>query len=292
MNEDAVAKLLELGVAPALVGLLPDEVPFVLKESQGKRENLPPISARHDCEAALYVDRSCLWVALDPEDARRYEGLTGSKIAEPGDNKTTWRLIVHPEGVQQPDAVRHLREAVVSAITRSSKRPAGTPGTTSNGAAGKTAVLGWPVRVGRSGVRGPPQGRTIVEGDPVRPGRTRPALRSPQRPGVCAVTGSRTLACPPPLDGTCRRTWPPATGVRRLARTALPRRAPASDDGQRPGHCRSCAATPGEVLVRDSAGPTCRGREPPDGLRGSRRRWVTRAGRGVSRTGSGRRGCW
>lgn len=141
MNGNAKAELTRLGVAPALLTLLPDDLHFVLKQSQGERDNLPPISARHDCEAALYVGRRSFWVALDPEDARRYEGLTGGKIAEPGDNKTTWRLIVHPEAAQQPDAVRHLREAVLLAIRRSSKRPAGTPGIKSSGSTGRVAAL-------------------------------------------------------------------------------------------------------------------------------------------------------
>lgn len=118
-GSDAVTTLLNLGVAPDLLALLPDDHPFVLKESQGASGNLPPISGSHHSPAALYVDKTCFWVALDPDDARRYSDLSDVKIAEPSGNQTTWRLIVHADDAKRAEAVPHLREAVALAISRS-----------------------------------------------------------------------------------------------------------------------------------------------------------------------------
>jgi hypothetical protein len=121
--EDAVARLRELGVVPELLALLPDDLPFVLKPSRGTRGNLPPVAGSATSTAALYVGRTCLWVALDPEDAQRYSALTGVRIAAPRGNVTTWRLIVHAEDARRPDAARTLREAVALAVRRSLDRP-------------------------------------------------------------------------------------------------------------------------------------------------------------------------
>lgn len=118
-NSNAATTLRDLGVDPDLLALLPDHLPFVLKESQGSSGNLPPISGSHQSPAALYVDKTCFWVALDPEDARRYSHLSGVKVAEPSGNQTTWRLIVHPSDTQRAGAAAHLREAVGLSIGRS-----------------------------------------------------------------------------------------------------------------------------------------------------------------------------
>lgn len=126
MNEEAVSSLTSLHVAVDLLALLPHDVPFVLKESQGEKGNLPPISASHHTEAAVYVARNCFWLRLDPADARRYSDLTGVKITDPRGNKTTWCLMVHPGEARQPTVKPHLCEATSQAIRRSLDRPAAT----------------------------------------------------------------------------------------------------------------------------------------------------------------------
>lgn len=128
-GSDATATMRGLGVAPDLLALLPDDVPFVLKDSQGAStsDSWPLVSGSHHSPAVLYVDKTCFWIALDPDDARRYRDLTGARIAEPKGNRTTWHLIVHPSDAQRAGAAQHLREAVKLAITRSLPRQAAAP---------------------------------------------------------------------------------------------------------------------------------------------------------------------
>ena len=123
MDDQARATLRDLGVAPGLVSLLPDDVPFVLKDSRGTGDNLPTVAAGHDCQAALYLARTRIWVALDPDDAERYSRLTGCSVAAPR-NRTTCRLIVRATTLDGGDRVRHLRDAVALAVRRSHDRPA------------------------------------------------------------------------------------------------------------------------------------------------------------------------
>ena len=134
-GSDALSTLRSLGVAPGLLDLLPSDVPFVLKESQGASGNLPPVSSSHHSPAAVYVDKTCFWVALHPDDARRYSDLSDVKIAEPSGNQTTWRLIVHAHDTKRAEAVPHLRKAVALAINRSLTYDAAA-------AAGRSAVPG------------------------------------------------------------------------------------------------------------------------------------------------------
>ena len=116
MNEESVTALRDLGVSPDLLALLPDEVPFVLKDSQGAKGNLPLIAASQHSPAALHVGKTSMMAALDPEDARRYRDLTGVKVPEPDGNQSTWRLIIHPADAQAAGAASILREAIAASI--------------------------------------------------------------------------------------------------------------------------------------------------------------------------------
>lgn len=71
----------------------------------------------------MYVDRSRLYIALDPAEAQRIVALTGVAVAG-NHNPTTWRLRVSPADAARSTAVSHLREAISLSLTRSRDRRA------------------------------------------------------------------------------------------------------------------------------------------------------------------------
>lgn len=140
MNENAILALKEAGLLSDLLGLLPTDVPFDVKTSQGDGGFSLPLSGSHHSPAAMYVDRNCLWVALDPDVARRFSDLTGVKIADPSGNLRTWRLVVHSVDARRPEAAPHLREAVKQSLARSLTQNAASLSTRNN-RPGKSAAV-------------------------------------------------------------------------------------------------------------------------------------------------------
>jgi len=122
---DLVVALRGISCHEALIDLIRD-LPVgtpraVLRPAEGTNESYNLLGGP-DCEAAMYVDRTRLYIALDPADGHRVAALTGVAVA--GKNPTTWRLRVSPADAARAAAVRHLRDAVSLSLTRSRERQA------------------------------------------------------------------------------------------------------------------------------------------------------------------------
>ena len=122
MRDQQLQDMREFGCPESLVdflGALPKDCPFFAHQSGG--EGLFWIvKAAPDCESAMYIDRSALLLALDPESARALMAITGAKPAEA--NPTTVRVKVTPELLAAPGNDQRFLEAGVAALQRSAGR--------------------------------------------------------------------------------------------------------------------------------------------------------------------------
>lgn len=152
---DLVGALRGINCHEALIDLirdLPMSTPrAVLRPTEGNDESYNVLGGP-DCEAAMYVDRTRLYIALDPADAHRVAALTGVAVA--GKNPTTWRLRVSPADAARAAAVRHLRDAVSLSLTRSRERQAAdrSRATSGNLAAPRPVCPACGIEMPRSGI--------------------------------------------------------------------------------------------------------------------------------------------
>ena len=114
--------LRQFGVDEALLTVLEDasrHAPLVVKTAAGS-SSFKPVAAALDRQAAVYVERRRLIVALDPQDGREIELTDGLRVVEA--NGSTWRISVPFSVVANGDVRAVAVDAVVRALKRSQGR--------------------------------------------------------------------------------------------------------------------------------------------------------------------------
>lgn len=121
--DEAVDRLRSFGCHELLLALidgLPADSYIVVKVNQGSSVFVP-VAAGADCVAAIYAEKKVFYVALEPDRAQHFAGLTDAPLNK--DNATTWRIAIEPSNASGASK-RLLVQAIDEALVRSAQKPA------------------------------------------------------------------------------------------------------------------------------------------------------------------------